>query len=134
MTAATARKTAPRKKAATPRKKPIEDIPMPEIEVLELNSADMEVDEPDWVEIFRLDGKPYHIDRNVGAGMSLRVIKALRKGGEESAVATVLMELLGEEGFDALANFRGIRARHLAQVLMSCNKAILGDREAGPKA
>lgn len=105
---------------------------MPEIEVLELNSEDME-EEPDLVEIFRLDGKPYYIDRNLGVGITLRALKALKQQGELSALSAILVELLGEEGFDALSSFRGIKPKHLAQVVVSCNKALLGDQESGPK-
>ena len=119
----------PRKKAA-----PIEDIPMPEVEVLDLDAEDLDEDEPDLVEIFRLNGKVYHIDRNIGAGVALRMLKTIRTEGENAAVGAMLLELLGEEAFDALANQRGIKSRHLAQVLLACQKAILGDDLSGPKA
>lgn len=137
----TAKKTAA-KKAAPPRRSPrpkldkeVEDMPMPSITVLELTSPEPdEVQEPDLVEIFRLDGVPHYIDRNVGAGLTLRFLKEIRNGGENAAVATMLMELLGEESYDALANFPGVTSRHLAQVLLSCQKALLGDESTGPKA
>ena len=118
----------PRKRVAQ-----VEDLPMPEIDVLDLRSEDMVV-EPDPVEIFRLDGKPYYIDRNLGAGISLRMLRTLRHESENAAVAAMLEELLGEEAFDDLANFRGITTKHLAQILLSCQKAILGDDQTGPKA
>lgn len=141
--ATTAKKTAPSTRARAvkpptdrPRKKaaPVEDIPMPEIEVLDLDAEDLEEDEPDLVEIFRLGGKSYYVDRNIGAGAALRMLKTLRVEGENAAVSSMLMELLGEEAFDALANHRGIKADHLARVLLSCQKAILGDDKTGPKA
>jgi len=118
-----------RKKAAA-----VEDIPMPEIDVLDLDAEDLEEGEPDFVEIFRLGGKSYYIDRNIGAGAALRMLKTINTSGENAAVGAMLMELLGEEAFDALANHRGIKPQHLAQVLLSCQKAILGDDKTGPKA
>lgn len=119
----------PRKRASTP----VDDIPMPELGVLDLRSDEMDT-EPDLVEVFRLDGRPYYVDRNVGAGVALRMLKALRHQGQESAVAAMLEEMLGEEAFDDLANFRGIKAKHLAQVLLQIQRAILGDENSGPKA
>jgi len=120
----------PRKKAA-----PVEDIQMPEVEVLDLDAEGTdEDDEPDLVEIFRLDGKSHYIDRNIGVGVSLRLLKTLRAEGENAAVGAMLIELLGEESYDALANHRGVKPRHLAQVLLACNKAIFGDDQSGPKA
>lgn len=118
----------PRRKAA-----PVEDIDMPEIEVLDLDAEEID-EEPDLVEIFRLNGKSYYVDRNVGAGTAIRMLKSLKTQGQESAVATMLEELLGEEAFDALANHRGLKPKHFAQVLLSCTRAILGDEFSGPKA
>jgi hypothetical protein len=119
----------PRKKAA-----PVEDIPMPEVEVLDLDAEEVEDYKPDLVEIFRLNGKSHYIDRNIGAGVALRMLKTLRTEGEDAAVGAMLTELLSEESFDALANHRGIRPKHLAQILLACQKAILGDDKTGPKA
>lgn len=135
--ATTARKTpAPRQPTDRPRKtvkKPVEDIPLPELEELDFRSEDMDI-EPDLVEVFKLDGKPYYVDRNVGAGVAMRMLKALRKQGQESAVATMLEELLGEQAYDDLANFRGLKPKHFAQVLLQCQRVILGDDTTGPKA
>lgn len=113
---------------------PVEDIPMPDIDVLDLDAELPEEEEPDLVEIFRLNGRSYCIDRNIGAGAALRMLKTINTSGENAAVGAMLMELLGEEAFDALANHRGIKPRHLAQVLLSCQKAVLGDDKTGPKA
>lgn len=143
MATTTAKKTAPSARARAtkpptdrPRKKaaPVEDIQLPEIDVLDLDAEETEDEEPDMVEIFRLHGKSYYFDRNVGAGVSLRLLKTLRTEGENAAVGAMLIELLGDEAFDALANHRGIKPKHLAQVLLACNKAIFGDDATGPKA
>ncbi len=131
--------TAPAKKATprrSPRKavsKPVEDIPMPEFDVLDLRSEDAET-EPDLVEVFRLDGHPYFVDRTRGAGVALRFLKEIKTKGENVAVATMLTEMLGDEAYDALANFPGVTSGHLGQVLLTCNKILLGDEVAGPKA
>lgn len=132
----TTTRRAPAKKttARRPASKPVGDIEMPEIDVLDLRSEDADELEPDLVEIFRLDGTPYFIDRNIGAGVALRVLKSIKTEGENAAVATMLTEMLGDEAFDALANFKGITPKHLQQVLVACQKAILGDAASGPKA
>lgn len=119
----------PRKRAAAP----VEDVPMPELDVLDLRSEDLDT-EPDLVEVFRLDGRPYYVDRNIGAGVALRMLKALRHGSQESAVAVMLEEMLGEQAFDDLSKFRGIRPKHFAQVMAQCVRAVLGDDQTGPKA
>lgn len=120
----------PRKKAA-----PVQDIPLPfdEDEVLDINPTEEEL-EPDLVEVFRLRGKPFYVDRNLGAGVGLKILRSLKNQGEESAVATLLEELLGEEQFDELANFRGLTTKHFAQILLRCNQVVYGNETSGPKA
>ncbi|HEV2346446.1 MAG TPA: hypothetical protein VGS97_20270 [Actinocrinis sp.] len=126
--------TAPRRSPRPRASKPIEDIPMPEIDVLDLRSEDADELQPDLVEIFRIDGKPYFIDRNRGAGVVMRLIKSIKTDGENAAVATMLTELLGEDAYEALASYRGLTAKHIYQVVLACQKAILGDAQTGPKA
>lgn len=126
----TAPRRSPRKTAAV---KPIEDIPVPEFDVLDLRSEDADT-EPDPVEVFRLNGKPYYVDRTRGAGVAMRFLKEIKTKGENVAVATMLVEMLGDEAYDALANFPGVTNKHLAQVVMTINKILLGDEESGPKA
>lgn len=138
MATAVKKTAAPKRPTDRPRKavarKPVQDIPMPDVDVLDLHSEDATEDEPDLVEIFRLDGKPYYFDRNIGVGVSLRMLKALRTEGENAAVSTMLFELLGEQALDDLAKFPGVRPKHLAQILLACQKAVLGDENTGPKA
>lgn len=133
-TAPAAKKAAPRRSPRPKLSKPVEDMEVPEIDVLELHSEGVEEIEPDLVQIFSLDGTPYYIDRNIGAGVVLRFLKSIRQDGENAAVATILAELLGEEAYDALANFPGVTNKHLAQVILSCQKVLLGDEKSGPKA
>lgn len=131
--------TAPRKTAAakkTPARrpaKPVDDIPMPEIDVIELFSEDADP-EPDLVEVFRLDGRSFSIDRNRGAGVAMRMLKMMRNQGENAAVANFLIEVLGDEAFDALSNFPGVGVGTLQKVMLACSKALLGDKDSGPKA
>lgn len=142
---ATAKKTAaPSERARAvrtptdrPRKQPkaaVEDIPLPfdEDDILDIRSE--ELSEPDLVEVFRLDGKPYYVDRNIGAGVGLKILRSMKRQGEESAVATTLEELLGEQQFDELCNFRGLTPKNFAQILMRCSQVIFGNEESGPKA
>jgi len=120
-----------------PRKQPkaaVEDIPLPfdEDDVLDIRSDNLS--EPDLVEVFRLDGKPYYVDRNIGAGVGLKILRSLNNQGEESAVATTLEELLGDQQFDDLCNFRGLTPKHFAQILLRCNQVVFGNETSGPKA
>lgn len=131
---ATAKKAAPRRPSDRPRKRtvPAQDLPMPEVQVVELFSS--EAAGPDLVEVFRLDGKSYHIDRSMGAGAALRMLKAMKTDGENAALGSFLVEVLGDEAFDALANFPGMTVLQMAQVMQVCVTALMGDAETGPKA
>jgi hypothetical protein len=125
-----AKKTAPRRPARTP----VQDIPMPEIDVLDLHSQDAAGQHPDLAEVFRLDGRPYFIDRNRGAGVAMKMLKLIRTEGENAAMANFLLDVLGDEAFEALSNFPGVKVAHLQTVMLACTKALLGDKDAGPKA
>jgi len=125
---------APRQPTDRPRKRAaVQDLPMPEVEVLVLSSEDAPA-EPDLVEVFRLDGKPYHIDRNIGAGVALRLLKAMKNEGENAALGGFLVEVLGDEAFDAFASFPGVTVTQMAQVMQTCVTALMGDAKTGPKA
>lgn len=137
---ATAAKKTAAKKTAAPRRsprpragKPVEDIAMPEIDVLDLHSQDAEDEQPDLAEVFRLDGRPYFIDRNRGAGVAMKMLKLIRTEGENAAMANFLLDVLGDEAFEALSNFPGVKIGQLQTVMLACTKALLGDKDAGPK-
>jgi hypothetical protein len=129
-----AKKTVAKKAPARrPVRKPVQDIPMPEIDVLDLHSQDAEDERPDLAEVFRLDGKPYFIDRNRGAGVAMKMLKLIRTEGENAAMANFLLDVLGDDAFDALSNFPGVKVAQLQTVMLACTKALLGDKDAGPK-
>lgn len=139
MTTARSTTPAPRKAAAKkttvrrPVAKTVDDIPIPAFDVLDLRSDDAD-QEPDLVEVFRLDGKPFFIDRSRGAGVAMKMLKLIRTQGENAAMANFLIEVLGDEAFDALSEFPGVGIKQLQQVMLACSKALLGDKDSGPKA
>jgi hypothetical protein len=122
-----AAKRAVAKKAAAPSTmngvKPVELFTMAEID-----------HQPDLVEVFRIDGTPYCMDRNQDAGAALRYLKLVREKGENVALSYLFEEIMGQEAYDALINFKGITPEQLGQVMLAVQTVLLGSQTAAPKA
>jgi len=103
------------------------------LDVIELSSNQPEV-EPEWVEIFRLDGKSYCVDKNLSAQVALEYLHLVRISGKEAAVAYLFEEMLGVEAYTALRSHKGITPTQIGQVLVALQAVLLGEDGIAPKA
>lgn len=103
-----------------------------DLDIVELSSSD-EL-EPDLIEIFRLDGKPYYVDRNQSAQVVLEYLHLTNTKGQEAAVGYMFETMLGAETFAALRGHRNITVVQLGKVLVALQAVLLGDQGAFPKA
>lgn len=86
------------------------------------------------VPLFSIDGKEYGIPAVISASLGLKYLKMLRTQGEVVAGGWVLEEMLGEEGYDALSNFKGLTTKQLEQLCEIAGKHALGSLEEPEKA
>jgi hypothetical protein len=85
------------------------------------------------VPIFSIDDTVYQMPIEVPAYVGLRYLKMLRTQGELIANGWVLEEMLGTEAYDALSNFKGLKAEHLEQLQEVIGKHVLGSLEEPEK-
>ena len=68
------------------------------------------------IPIFEIDSVEYTIPKVVDAAAVLRYLDAAAERGFEAAVADLLRELVGDEGYEALVNFEGLEPEQLSEV------------------
>lgn len=123
-----AKTTARRPAAARPVRQ------LDEVQVVDLRTDAAAEREPDLVEIFRIDGRPYAMDRNQDAGVVLRYLKLVRSKGENVALSYLFEEVMGQEAYEALTEFKGITPAQLGQVMLAVQTVLLGSGNMVPKA
>lgn len=133
MAASTTKTRTTRPRAATRKTTPkaVRPVTSTELEPLRLVTPENppEVEE---VELFSIDGRAYMVPREVSPAVSLRFLKAARQVGAELAMGELLEEMLGEEGYDALMNFKYLTQQNLVDLMELVKRHAMGALE-GPK-
>jgi hypothetical protein len=104
------------------------------VKVVDLRTDEVQEREPDLVEIFRIDGESYCMDRNQDASVVLEYLHLVRSRGENVGLAYLFEEVMGQEAYDALRTFKGISPAQLGQVMMAVQTVMLGSGSQLPKA
>lgn len=104
---------------------------MAKIETIKLPSAKDPAD-VEMVDLFELDGDVYQIPKNPSAGVALEYLDIATSEGPEKATKWLLLEAIGEEGYDALRNHPNLPAETLEQIITAVKDHYLGGREQGP--
>lgn len=81
------------------------------------------------IDLFSIDGKTYGIPKDIDMTMALRALDAIRKRGEMSAVSELLEEVLGDEAYQALLAFKGLKGDQLKQLMNDVNTYVMGQLE-----
>lgn len=69
------------------------------------------IDEPDGTE------KAYEVQKDIEVGPLLGMLDDLANSGETAAVAKLLRRLIGDEGYDALINLKGMQKEDLVALM-----------------
>lgn len=105
-----------------------------EVEPLTFVSTPDEEREPERrVVLFTIDGKAYSIPKKFPVGLGLKIIRTVRLHGEELAMAELLSEVLGDDAYDALINYRDLTPENLMDLMLKVRELALGGLQ-GPKA
>jgi hypothetical protein len=99
-------------------------IQLPSTETVE--GAEVEVPmEP----LFELNDEVYLIPKKPSAGMALGYLERQTEVGPDAAIHWMMLEMLGEEGYDALKNHPTLERETLDQIIGKVEKKVLGGME-----
>lgn len=102
--------------------------------MIELETAEkVETTEPDRIPIFSIDGKQYTMPAVVKPYVGIRYLWMLRQDGAEFAAAWLLEQVLGVEGFKALANYEQLTDAQYNQIASIIRDHTMGTLEGSGK-
>lgn len=82
--------------------------------------------EVEMVPVFELDGDLYQVPAKPSAGLALGYLRMQSTQGPDAAVYWMMVEMLGEEGYDALANHPDLERDQMDQIIQYIEKKVLG--------
>jgi hypothetical protein len=103
-----------------------------EFEPLHFVTPDTEAAE-DRVVIAYLDDYELSMPRAVPPNVGLKLMRTARKQGTDAVVGEMLEEVLGEEAYERLANYKHLTDEDLAALIKVVTKVVMGALEV-PKA
>lgn len=121
------RKPKPRN---TPRR-PVLDEEPGGFEPLRFTTAEAEPEER--VTIAYVDDYPITMPRVMPPNIALKIMRTSRKRGDEVAMAEMLEEVIGDDAYQRLADYRGLTDQNLADLMTVVQKVAMGALEV-PKA
>ncbi len=83
----------------------------------------------DTVVLFELDGRAYEVPARPRPVIALRYLRAVRDKGTDVASATLLTELLGVDGFDALCDYEDLTGEQMQAIMQAAQKLTMGGLE-----
>lgn len=97
-----------------------------------VNLTTQKTEESEMVELFSIDDKPFMVPKKPRLNIALKTMKLMREN-EDAAAVYMLEALLGEEAFDALAEYEGLTPEVFQLIVEEATKLVFGDKES-PKA
>ncbi len=90
------------------------------------DGADIEVEmEP----LFELNDEIYQVPKKPSAGMALGYLERQTEMGPDAAIHWMMVEMLGQEGYDALKNHPTLDREILDKIISKVEKKVLGGME-----
>lgn len=87
-----------------------------DLEWTPLQLSSEEVPETTRMPLFYLDDKQYDITMPFPVNLSLQYLRMARTEGENIATGWLMEQVLGVETFEALMNYKGLKASHLKKI------------------
>lgn len=82
------------------------------------------------VVLFSLDDKDYTIPRKFPVSLGLKVIRTMRKRGQEIAMAELLEEVIGEDAYEALVNYPDLEDSDIERLMEIVQSLALGSLDS----
>lgn len=95
--------------------------------MIEINTQTKISDERE--EIFSIDGKAYTIPKEVPGWISLEALEITARQGEALATRWLMIEMLGQEGWDALRTCKALEPHHIRAVQEVIRLKVYGAEE-----
>lgn len=86
------------------------------------------------VTLFSIDGVAYDVPKRPRPSIGLKYLWNLKVKGQQMAEAELLGDMLGEEGFKALAGFEDLTQEDMDAVLAAVEQLALGEKEESKKS
>lgn len=80
-------------------------------------------------ELFSIDGVSYTIPKEVPASLGLEAIDRTAREGEVRANRWLMIQLMGQEAYDALRTCPGVGKEDLLAIQAVCRELVFGDQE-----
>jgi hypothetical protein len=80
----------------------------------------------DTVVLFELDGREYRVPAVPRAAVALRYLRNIKRKSTDYAAATLLEELLGVDGFDALCEYDQLKTDQFKAIMAAAQKLTMG--------
>lgn len=91
-----------------------------------------EQQEVEQVDLFYIDGKAYSVDADLPPAIGLRYLRTLHDGGNmDIAYAQLLIEAMGRDTYDALAECDDVGRKEMATIVDKVMELALAGRESG---
>ena len=87
------------------------------------DGADIEVE---MVPVFEVDGDVYQVPKVPSAGLALGYLEIQSTQGPDAAVYWMMVEMLGEEGYDTLKNHPDLEREQMDAIISYIEKKVLG--------
>lgn len=96
---------------------------------VELPAPSEQTDDIPTVVLFSIGGQEYRIPEKPKVNIALKYLVAVERDGEDAAAAMLLRNLLGDEGFEGLADYDDLTADQFEAVMKAAQKHALGALE-----
>lgn len=87
------------------------------METIQLPTAKVEDGDIEMIDVFELDGEVYQMPKKVSAGLGLKYLKIQAERGQDAAIYYMMLELLGDEAYEALMDHPSLDQEALDQIL-----------------
>lgn len=96
--------------------------------MLELNSeqAAAELAAAERIPLFSIDGTVYSVPKQIDGGSLLRYLDDAAERGGEAAIANLLREMVGDDGYEALVSFKGLKPGQLEELFDKVEEYAMG--------
>lgn len=105
--------------SATEKTPTFVDLPAPSEQPAEVEMRDL----------FRIGETMYQVPAKPKVNVALRYLKNVREQGPDLAAAELMVEMLGEDGFNALAEYDDLTADQFEQIQKLLQEHVLGAME-----
>ena len=82
--------------------------------------------------VFQIDDDIYRIPKKPSAGLALGYLEKQSTEGPDSAVYWMMVQMLGEDGYQALKNHPALERSQMDAIIQHIEKRVLGGIEGNP--